>query len=120
MEKIRTGSLFDLAEVFRDLSRLKSEKQLSFGERRMLETARTLIVKEMAVARRVSEEKVRKEIEAPFRPPPPVVDDDDDDAESEAEADAVAEPTPKAARPRVKVPATRRRAPSAKAGTRAG
>lgn len=67
MEKIRTGSLYDLAEVFRDLSRLKNEKQLSFGERRMLETARSLIVKEMAVARGVAEEKVRKEIEKPFR-----------------------------------------------------
>jgi CarD family transcriptional regulator len=67
MEKIRTGSLYDLAEVFRDLSRLKNEKQLSFGERRMLETARSLIVKEMAVARGVDEEKVRKEIERPFR-----------------------------------------------------
>lgn len=67
MEKIRTGSLYDLAEVFRDLSRLKNEKQLSFGERRMLETARTLIVKELAVARGVDEEKVRKEIEKPFR-----------------------------------------------------
>ncbi len=67
MEKIKTGSLYDLVEVFRDLSRLKNEKQLSFGERRMLETARALIVKELAVARGVAEEKVRKEIERPFR-----------------------------------------------------
>ncbi|MDI7267114.1 MAG: CarD family transcriptional regulator [Myxococcota bacterium] len=67
MEKIKTGSLYDLVEVFRDLSRLKNEKQLSFGERRMLETARGLIVKELAVARGVAEEKVRKEIERPFR-----------------------------------------------------
>jgi CarD family transcriptional regulator len=67
MDKIKTGSLYDLVEVFRDLSRLKNEKQLSFGERRMLETARSLIVKELAVARGVDEEKVRKEIERPFR-----------------------------------------------------
>lgn len=67
MDKIKTGSLYDLVEVFRDLSRLKIEKQLSFGERRMLETARSLIVKELAVARGVDEEKVRKEIERPFR-----------------------------------------------------
>ena len=33
----------------------------------MLETARSLIVKEMEVARGVDEEKVRKEIEKPFR-----------------------------------------------------
>src|SRR5512134_3172779 len=51
MEKIKTGSLYEVAEVFRDLSRLKDQKTLSFGERRMLDTARTLIVKELAVAK---------------------------------------------------------------------
>lgn len=40
MEKIKTGSLFEVAEVFRDLYRLKSTKTLSFGERRMLDTAK--------------------------------------------------------------------------------
>ena len=45
MDKIKTGSIYDVAEVLRDLYRLKTDKQLSFGERRMLDTARTLIVK---------------------------------------------------------------------------
>ncbi|MET0339805.1 MAG: CarD family transcriptional regulator, partial [Polyangiales bacterium] len=58
MDKIKTGSVFDVAEVMRDLYRLKAEKSLSFGERRMLETARSLIVKEIAVARKKSEEKI--------------------------------------------------------------
>jgi CarD family transcriptional regulator len=66
MDKIKTGSVFDVAEVMRDLYRLKAEKSLSFGERRMLETARGLIVKEIAVARRKSEDKVRAEIEKIF------------------------------------------------------
>ena len=39
MEKIKSGSLFEVAEVFRDLYRLKGLKPLSFGERRMLDTA---------------------------------------------------------------------------------
>ncbi len=34
MDKIKTGSVFDVAEVMRDLYRLKAEKSLSFGERR--------------------------------------------------------------------------------------
>ncbi len=51
MDKIKTGSIYDVAEVLRDLYRLKTDKQLSFGERRMLDTARTLIVKEIAIAR---------------------------------------------------------------------
>ncbi len=66
MEKIKTGSLFDVAEVYRDLYRLKSTKTLSFGERRMLDTAKNLIVKELAVARRWTEERVEKELEKAF------------------------------------------------------
>ena len=66
MDKIRTGSVFEVAEVMRDLYRLRAEKALSFGERQMLEKARALIVKEIAVARRKSEEKVQEEIEKIF------------------------------------------------------
>jgi len=66
MEKIKTGSLFEVAEVYRDLYRLKSTKVLSFGERRMLDTARNLIVKELAVARKWSQEKAEKELERAF------------------------------------------------------
>ena len=63
MEKIKTGSLFEVAEVYRDLYRLKTTKTLSFGERRMLDTAKNLIVKELSVARKTSEMKVEKELE---------------------------------------------------------
>jgi CarD family transcriptional regulator len=66
MDKIKTGSVFDVAEVMRDLYRLKAEKSLSFGERRMLETARALIVKEIAVTREKPEENVQAEIEQIF------------------------------------------------------
>jgi CarD family transcriptional regulator, regulator of rRNA transcription len=68
MDKIKTGSIYDVAEVLRDLYRLKTDKQLSFGERRMLDTARTLIVKEIAIARRQTEDQVKTEIEAIFVP----------------------------------------------------
>ena len=66
MDKIKTGSIYDVAEVLRDLYRLKTDKQLSFGERRMLDTARSLIVKEIAIARAQTEQFVRDEIEAIF------------------------------------------------------
>ncbi len=66
MDKIKTGSVFDVAEVMRDLYRLRQEKSLSFGERRMLETARNLIVKEIAVARHKEEDEVQQEIERIF------------------------------------------------------
>ncbi|MEJ2726886.1 MAG: CarD family transcriptional regulator, partial [Deltaproteobacteria bacterium] len=49
MEKIKTGSVFEVAEVYRDLLMLKLEKELSFGERKMLDTARNLLVKEISL-----------------------------------------------------------------------
>jgi CarD family transcriptional regulator len=66
MEKIKTGSLFEVAEVFRDLYRLKNQKTLSFGERRMLDTAKNLIVKELSVAKNTTEAKVEKDLERIF------------------------------------------------------
>jgi CarD family transcriptional regulator len=66
MEKIKTGSLFEVAEVYRDLFRLKSTKTLSFGERRMLDTAKNLIVKELSVARKMNETKMEHELEQIF------------------------------------------------------
>jgi CarD family transcriptional regulator len=50
MEKIKTGSVFEIAEVLRDLFLLKADKELSFGERKMLDSARTLLLKELSLA----------------------------------------------------------------------
>ena len=41
-EKIKTGSPLEIAKVLRDLLVLKGDKELSFGERKMLDTARSL------------------------------------------------------------------------------
>jgi CarD family transcriptional regulator len=66
MEKIKTGSVFEVAEVFRDLYRLKTTKPLSFGERRMLDTAKQLVVKELSIARGATEAKIERELERVF------------------------------------------------------
>lgn len=55
MDKIKSGSIYDLAEVFRNLYLIQSEKNLSFGEKKMLETAKSLMVKEIALVTGVSE-----------------------------------------------------------------
>lgn len=68
MEKIKTGSVFEIAEVMRDLSVLRTTKDLSFGERKMLETARGLLTKELALAKGVGEDKIAVEIDAIFAP----------------------------------------------------
>ena len=62
MEKIKTGSAFEIAEVLRDLCVLQCKKDLSFGERKMLETAKGLLVKEIALAKETSETNVEEEI----------------------------------------------------------
>ncbi|MBU1569781.1 MAG: CarD family transcriptional regulator, partial [Proteobacteria bacterium] len=66
MDKIKTGSLYDVAEVFRDLYLLKLTKDLSFGERKLYDTAQTLLVKELSTARNTSEDKIFSEIESLF------------------------------------------------------
>lgn len=66
MEKIKTGSVFEVAEVYRDLLMLKLEKELSFGERKMLDTARNLLVKEISLAKKVEEEQVEKDLDRIF------------------------------------------------------
>jgi len=66
MEKIKTGSVFEVAEVYRDLLMLKLEKDLSFGERKMLDTARNLLVKEISLAKQVQEEQVERDLDRIF------------------------------------------------------
>lgn len=66
MDKIKTGSIYEIAEVMRDLMLLRYEKELSFGERKMLDTARTLIVKELAIAQSVEENDIAEEIDQIF------------------------------------------------------
>jgi len=66
MDKIKTGSVFEVAEVYRDLLMLKLEKDLSFGERKMLDTARNLLVKEISLAKHVQEEQVERDLDRIF------------------------------------------------------
>jgi CarD family transcriptional regulator len=66
MEKIKTGSVFEVAEVFRDLLILRYDKELSFGERKMLDTARTLLVKEISLAKEITESQVESELDLIF------------------------------------------------------
>lgn len=66
MDKIKTGSLYEVAEVFRDLSLLKITKDLSFGERKLYDTAQSLLVKELSTAKNTNEETIVSEIESLF------------------------------------------------------
>jgi CarD family transcriptional regulator len=66
MEKIKTGSIFEVAAVLRDLFLLSVDKDLSYGERKMLDTAKGLLVKELSIAQNVEEDKISSKIESIF------------------------------------------------------
>ncbi|HID31485.1 MAG TPA: CarD family transcriptional regulator [Desulfobacterales bacterium] len=66
MEKIKTGSVYEVAEVLRDLYLLKVDKDLSFGERKMLDTAQSLLLKELSIARETDESVIMSDIKAIF------------------------------------------------------
>jgi CarD family transcriptional regulator len=52
--------------VYRDLLMLRVEKELSFGERKMLETARGLLIKEISLAKQIGESQVEEDLDGMF------------------------------------------------------
>jgi CarD family transcriptional regulator len=66
-EKMRTGSIFQAAEVFRDLSLLKETKDLSHGERRLFDQARNLLIKELSIAKKTDENEIELAIGKIFK-----------------------------------------------------
>jgi CarD family transcriptional regulator len=62
-EKMRTGSIFQVAEVLRNLVYISFKKSLSFREKRMLDRAKQLIVSEVATVRGLNEKSVEDQID---------------------------------------------------------
>ena len=58
MEKIKSGSAFEIAEVLRDLNILKRGKELSFGERKMYDTAKNLLVSEISTSQKADKKEI--------------------------------------------------------------
>jgi CarD family transcriptional regulator len=65
-EMIKSGSPTEIAKVLRDMNRLKFDKDLSFGERRLLDQARSLLLKELALAKNTTEPEMAEEIRKIF------------------------------------------------------
>jgi len=57
LEKLASGDVIKVAEVVRDLSRRDEDRGLSAGEKRMLAKARQILESEVALAKKVDEEK---------------------------------------------------------------
>lgn len=62
MEKIKSGDIYEVAEVVRNLTLRDQEKGLSTGERKMLESARQILISELVVASGATEDEVDTKI----------------------------------------------------------
>ena len=49
MDKIKTGSIYEIAEVVRDLGNIQKDKELSYGEKRMMDKAQKMVFSELAL-----------------------------------------------------------------------
>ncbi len=49
MDKIKTGSIYEISEVIRDLSSISEEKELSYGEKRMMDKAKSILNSELSL-----------------------------------------------------------------------
>lgn len=61
-EKMRSGHLFDMADVLKNLVYLSKRKTLSYREKQMYEKAKYLIVSEIAIVENQTEAKVQERI----------------------------------------------------------
>ena len=62
VEKLKSGDIYQVAEVVRNLSIREADKGLSAGEKRMLNRARQILVSELTFAIGVSEEEAEKKL----------------------------------------------------------
>lgn len=65
-DKVKSGDIYEIAEVLRDIHHLRKVKNLSFGEKRIMENALSHVVKELSIALRKKEGEVSNQIEEIF------------------------------------------------------
>ena len=63
MEKMKTGDIYEVADVVRNLAFKQKEKGLSTGEKKMLNNAKQILISELVLAEHASQEDVEKMIE---------------------------------------------------------
>ncbi|WP_284960859.1 CarD family transcriptional regulator [Cutibacterium acnes] len=60
LEKLHSGNVLKVAEVVRDLWRREHDRGLSAGEKRMLSKARQILVSELALAKKVADDRAEE------------------------------------------------------------
>ena len=67
MTKVKTGSIHEIADVLRSLFLLKNRKNLSFGEKKMLDQCKDMIVEEIALTEGIDKNSINNQIESCFQ-----------------------------------------------------
>lgn len=60
--KLRTGNLSEICKIYRDLRHIAAYKELSFGEKNLLQQTETLLVEEIALVENVGEERAIEQL----------------------------------------------------------
>ncbi len=66
-EKLKTGDIYEVGEVVRNLTIRDEEKGLSTGEKKMLSNARQILVSELVLAKDLDEEEISQMIDESFK-----------------------------------------------------
>jgi CarD family transcriptional regulator len=66
MQKIKSGNIFQVAEVVRNLALREKEKGLSTGERKMLENAKQILASEIVLSKNIDEQEALRLIDSAF------------------------------------------------------
>ena len=63
MEKMKSGDIYEVADVVRNLSFKQKEKGLSTGEKKMLLNAKQILVSELTLAESSNKEQIEEQVE---------------------------------------------------------
>ncbi len=77
MEKLKTGDIYEVGGVVRDLTIRDEEKGLSTGEKKMLNNARKILISELVLAKDVDEEEIKEIIDQAFDNNPHIVEEEE-------------------------------------------
>jgi len=66
--KLRTGNLEEISEIYRDLKHISREKELSFGEKNLLNQTEHLLAEEISIVRKLEADKTVESLRSMFNP----------------------------------------------------
>ncbi|HKL76149.1 MAG TPA: CarD family transcriptional regulator [Halanaerobiales bacterium] len=78
-EKLKTGDIYEVGGVVRDLTIRDERKGLSTGEKKMLSNAKQILISELVLAKDATEEEIRSTIEEAFENNPHIQEEEEED-----------------------------------------